>query len=53
MTEQPIPMLIADPEMIDALSMTQIILKAAAWKNERRDSCIRVSKWSSVCPDEI
>jgi hypothetical protein len=20
--------------------------------NERRDSCIRVSKWSSVCPDE-
>jgi hypothetical protein len=32
MTEQPIPMLIADPEMIDALSMTQIILKAAAWK---------------------
>ena len=22
-------------------------------QNERRDSCIRVSKWSSVCPDEI
>lgn len=22
-------------------------------ESERRDSCIRVSKWSSVCPDEI
>jgi len=36
MTEQPIPMLIADPEMRDALSMTQIILKAAAWKEDRQ-----------------
>ena len=22
-------------------------------QNERRDACTRVSKWSSVCPDEI
>jgi hypothetical protein len=22
-------------------------------QNERRDSCTRVSQWSSVCPDEI
>ena len=22
-------------------------------QNERRDGCTRVSKWSSVCPDEI
>lgn len=22
-------------------------------QDERRESCIRVSKWSSVCPDEI
>ncbi len=36
MTEQPIPMLIADPAMIDALSMTQIILKAVAWKEGRQ-----------------
>lgn len=21
-------------------------------QDERRDSCVRVSKWSSVCPDE-
>ena len=21
-------------------------------QNERRDTCIRVSKWSSVCPDD-
>ena len=21
-------------------------------QNERRDSCIRVSEWSSVCPDD-
>jgi hypothetical protein len=21
-------------------------------RSERRDGCIRVSKWSSVCPDE-
>lgn len=30
MTEQPTPMWIADPEMIDGVSMTQIILKTAA-----------------------
>lgn len=32
MTEQPTPMLIADPAMIGVLSMIQIILKTAAWK---------------------
>jgi hypothetical protein len=36
MTEQPIPMSIADPAMIDVLSMTQIILKAVAWKEGGR-----------------
>jgi hypothetical protein len=35
MTEQPTPMLIADPEMIDGLSMTRIILKAAVSKEDR------------------
>jgi hypothetical protein len=36
MSEQPIPMLIVDPATIDALSMTQIILKAVAWKEDRQ-----------------
>ena len=32
MTEQPTLMLIAGPAMKDVVSMTQIILKAEAWK---------------------
>ncbi len=35
MTEQPTHMLIADPEMIDGLSMTRIILKAVVSKEDR------------------
>lgn len=31
-------MLIADREMIDVLSMTRIILKTAAWKEESKGS---------------
>ena len=35
MRERLIPMLIADPEMIDGLSMTLIILKAVVSKEDR------------------
>jgi hypothetical protein len=35
MTEKVTHMLIADPEMIDGLSMTRIILETVVWKEDR------------------
>jgi hypothetical protein len=35
MTEKETHMLIADPEMIDGLSTTRIILKTVGWKEDR------------------
>jgi len=42
-----------DSDYFESGGMERRRAKDRRQQNERRDSCIRVSKWSSVCPDEI
>ena len=41
-----------DSDYFENGGMERRQVKDRRQRSERRDGCIRVSKWSSVCPDE-